>query len=191
LKFYCCYFSSQINSLKFRNVEIMRHLILASALVIGSSALFAQTAFAGPNNVPFGGSVTSACSFDPTGTIAGTLNTSTPGTMTSLAGTGALAGKAKVSCSGAAGVLNITGITKTQGPAVPADTLYNATVTPSGAAAVAATYAGPATGGAAVPGSVPSLLGSSTLTVDMNAISATQAFAAGTYGFTVDLTVTP
>jgi hypothetical protein len=169
----------------------MRHLILASALVIGSSALFAQTAFAGPNNVPFGGSVASACSFDPSRTVAGTLNTSIPGTMTSLAGTGALAGKAKVSCTGTAGVLNITSITKTQGPNLPSDTLYNATVTPSGLAAVAATYAGPATGGVAVPGVIPSLLGPSDLTVNMNAISATQAFATGTYGFTVDLAVTP
>jgi hypothetical protein len=166
----------------------MRHLIIASALVIGSSTLFAQTAFAGPNNVPFGGSVTSSCSFDATGTTAGTLNTNVPGTMTSI---GATAGQAKVGCSGALGVLNISGITQTAGPNLPADTLYNATVTPSGAAAVAATYAGPATGGVAVPGAIPSLLGTSTLTVDMTAVSATQPFAAGTYGFTVDLAVTP
>ncbi|TFI52393.1 hypothetical protein BLD44_020815 [Mastigocladus laminosus UU774] len=158
---------------------MIRHIVVTSALLLGSWIAIAPRAFAaGTVNVPFGGTVTASCSFSGT-PGSGTLANPTPFSLSSLVG--GSAGSATVQCSGATGSLQITGVTKTAGPNLSSPT-YNATAV---GGVVNATYtAGVSTPAPVLPGlAIP-------LIVNMDVVD-TAALPAGTYGFTVDMTVTP
>ncbi len=158
---------------------MIRHIVVASALVLASCIASAPKAFAGGTvNVPFGGAVTAACSFNPT-VGSGTLGNPTPFQLSSLLG--GSAGSATVQCTGAVGNLAITGVTKTVGPNLTSPT-YGATAI--GGAVNAVYAAGVSTPAPVLPGlAVP-------LIVNMDVVD-TAALPAGNYTFTVDMTVTP
>ncbi len=157
---------------------MIRQIVIASVVALGSCVAIAPKAFAGGTvNVPFGGIVTAACSFSGT-PGAGTLVNPTPFNLTSLGGS---AGSATVQCTGAPGNLQITGVTKTAGPNLTSPT-YEATAV---GGSVNTTYVA----GVSTPGIVPPGL-PIPLTVNMDVVS-TAPLAEGSYAFTVDMTVTP
>ncbi|BAZ68274.1 MAG: hypothetical protein KME28_08870 [Pelatocladus maniniholoensis HA4357-MV3] len=158
---------------------MIRQIVIASAFVLGSCIAIAPKAFAGGTvNVPFGGAVTAACSFSGS-PGSGTLANPTPYSLSSLLG--GSPGSASVQCTGATGNLTITGVTKTAGPSLTSPTY---TATAIGGAVNVAYAAGASTPGIVLPGlAVP-------LTVNMDVVD-TAALPAGTYAFTVDMTVTP
>ncbi|BAY64581.1 hypothetical protein NIES22_46800 [Calothrix brevissima NIES-22] len=160
---------------------MIRRLLIASAFIFGSVGI-APIAFAGDTaKVPFGGIVTAACSFLGT-PGAGTLANPTSTTLSSELVAGGTKGTAQVKCTGANGSLNITGVTQTSGPSLTTP-VYTAT---AAGGTIAATYTA---GVAGLPQVV--LAGITTsLDVNMSVVNASD-LTAGTYGFTVDLTVTP
>ncbi|KOP25845.1 hypothetical protein AMR41_14165 [Hapalosiphon sp. MRB220] len=158
---------------------MIRHIVVASVLLLGSCIASVPKAFAnGTANVPFGGAVVGACSFNPT-VGSGTLGNPTPFSLSSLVG--GSAGSATVQCTGTVGSLAITGVTKTAGPNLTSPT-YGATAI---GGAVNVVYAA----GASTPAIVPFGL-AIPLTVNMDVVD-TAALPAGNYAFTVDMTVTP
>lgn len=160
---------------------MMRRLFIASALIVGS-AVVAPSAFAADiENVPFGGTVVAACSF-PGSPGAGTLANPLSNTLSSALVDGGTKGTAQVQCTGGTGSLNITSVTKTAGPNLT-NPVYNAT---AAGGTIAATYA------AGVPGVPQVVLPGTTIPLDVNMVVVNGGdLTAGTYAFTVDLTVTP
>ncbi len=160
---------------------MIRHVLIASALIVGSAAVAPGAFAADTEKVPFGATVVAACSFPGT-PGAGTLGNPLPNTLSSLLADGGAKGTAVVRCTGGPGNLNITGVTQTAGPSLTTP-IYSAT---ANGGTIAATFTAGASGLAqlVVPGvSIP-------LDVNMSVVNGGE-LAAATYGFTVDLTVTP
>ncbi|MBF2064023.1 MAG: hypothetical protein IGS39_06305 [Calothrix sp. C42_A2020_038] len=160
---------------------MIRRVLIASALILGSAA-FAPSAFAADTeNVPFGATVVAACSF-PGAPGAGTLGNPLPNTLSSALADGGTKGTAQVRCTGGPGSLNITSVTQTAGDTLTSP-IYNATAT---GGTIAATFT------AGVPGVPQVVLPGTSIPLDVNmAVVNGGELTAGTYGFTVDLTVTP
>ncbi|WP_242048405.1 MULTISPECIES: hypothetical protein [Nostocaceae] len=160
---------------------MIRRLFIASALILGSFAVTSKTFAADTENVPFGGSVVAACSFPGT-PGNGTLGNPTATTLSSALADGGTKGTAQVSCTGSTGSLNITGVTQTAGPTL-ASPVYTAT---AAGGTIAATFT------AGVAGAPQTVLPGTTIPLDVHMLVVnSSALTAGTYGFTVNLTVTP
>ncbi|WP_427158460.1 hypothetical protein ACQFX9_21880 [Aliinostoc sp. HNIBRCY26] len=158
-----------------------RHLFIASALILGTVVVAPSAFAADTENVPFGGTVVSACSF-PNAPGAGTLGNPLPNTLSSILADGGTKGTAVVRCTGGTGTLNITSVTQTAGTTLTSP-IYNAT---AAGGTIAATYV------AGTPGLPQTVLPGTTIPLDINMTVTNGAeLTAGTYGFTVDLTVTP